>query len=192
LSRKINLTNQQAKKGIKLCVKNASSFVEDAELCISIGRFNHLIIPIEFALEEIGKGQIIREKLEKNSIANTIILDENDGIFDHKKKLKFAVFRLEHPERIKGALSFLEGESREDDYVYVPRIANKLDALTSNMRERSIEGHDLRISTSFVDFNPTSNEPVLKQVREGDINHTLILPSLKKSIRELNDYTNTN
>lgn len=83
----------------------------------------------------------------------------------------------------------MEGGSSEDDYIYVPRIANKLDALTSNMRKRANEGHDLRISTSFVDFNPISNEPVLKQVREVDINRTLILPSLKKSIRELDDYT---
>ena len=61
------LTREQAEKSITMCLDNAWSYLDDADMYISNNRTGHLAIPIEFAMEEIGKGKIIYDKIEKNN-----------------------------------------------------------------------------------------------------------------------------
>ena len=85
MKKPIQITCEQAKKAIELCFENAKSFLNDADILIKNNVPNHISIPIEFALEEVGKAKIIFDKLDSD---NSIIIDDKDGFYDHVTKLK--------------------------------------------------------------------------------------------------------
>ncbi len=74
------LTQEQANKAIKMCLENARSYLNDADMYISNNKTHHLAIPIEFAMEEIGKAKIIFDKIGNNS---KIPLSYTDGFYWH-------------------------------------------------------------------------------------------------------------
>ena len=46
------LTQEQAKKAIEMCLENAESYLNDADMYISNNKTDHLAIPIVFAIPE--------------------------------------------------------------------------------------------------------------------------------------------
>src|SRR3990167_4904041 len=87
------LTQEQAKKAIEMCLENAESYLNDADMYVSNNKTEHLAIPIVFAIEEIGKAKIIYDKIEKDS--SKISLSYKDGIYDHKTKTEKAISLIE-------------------------------------------------------------------------------------------------
>jgi AbiV family abortive infection protein len=69
-----------------MCLDNARSYLDDADMYISNNKTDHLAIPIEFAMEEIGKAKIIFDKIEKNH--SKILLSSKDGIYRFNGKWK--------------------------------------------------------------------------------------------------------
>ena len=63
--------------GIDLCKKNITDFLEDAKLIIHEERLSHAYISVQFALEELGKILVFRNKLE---------IDQNDPLRITKKE----------------------------------------------------------------------------------------------------------
>jgi len=88
------LTLEQAEKSITMYLDNALSYLDDADMYLSNNRTEHLAIPIEFAMEEIGKAKIIYDKIEKNN-SKILLSNKKDGIYDHPTKMKKAVSLIE-------------------------------------------------------------------------------------------------
>ena len=76
------LTQEQAKKAIDMCLENAESYLHDADMYVSNNKTDHLATPIVFAMEEIGKAKIIYDKKENSGSKSS--LSNKDGIYDHK------------------------------------------------------------------------------------------------------------
>jgi AbiV family abortive infection protein len=60
-------SQSQNTKGIDLCKKNVNDFLDTAEILNKANRTLHAFIAAEFALEEFGKIQILKEVFEKNN-----------------------------------------------------------------------------------------------------------------------------
>jgi AbiV family abortive infection protein len=74
--------------GIDLCKKNIADFLEDARLIIGAGRLSHAYISVQFALEELGKILVFRNKL-KNGPNDPLKITKKEA-FSHEKKTEKA------------------------------------------------------------------------------------------------------
>ena len=173
------LTKQQAEKSIELCLESARSFLQDAEISIENNKKDHLAIPIELALEEIGKAKIIYDKISSED--SKIDLSYKDGIYDHTTKLKLAIPLLDLPDDDD---EIIESIMFGDDLSYhlldpSVHIANKKKA--DELKNSATEGHVLRLASSFVDFDSKTNEP---KIEKSSKNLTKLIPSLEMIINE--------
>jgi len=187
------LTREQAERTIKMCLDNAWSYLDDVDMYISNNRTDHLAIPIEFAMEEIGKAKIIYDKIEKNN-SKILISDSEDGIFDHPTKMKKAVslieinFDDEIGEAIMTSQMLFGDEMATDYFLDHSSIADKIKQ-EKELKDIGEQGHKMRLASSFVDFDPSTNEPKLEKSKE-DL--TKLIASLHEIITSYPSSFNTN
>ncbi len=180
------LTLEQANKAIKMCLENAESYLNDADMYISNNKTDHLAIPIEFAMEEIGKAKIIYDKIGKNN--SKIPLSYQDGIYSHETKIRKAVslIDLDLGEDMAEEL-MLEGSISSSwvDPFTISSIVKK----ENELKNTGKQGHEIRLASSFVDFDPVTNEPKIEK-SSGDLIN--LLESLSQIIRGYPSSFNTN
>ena len=186
------LTKKQAEKAIKMCLDNAWSYLDDADMYISNNKTDHLAIPIEFAMEEIGKAKIIYDKIEKNN--SKILLSNNeDGIYDHPTKMKKAVslIELDFDDEIGDAMGeslLLFGDISGFDYSLAPsKIFDKV-IQEKELKDVGKQGHKIRLASSFVGFDPATNEPKIEK-STGDL--TKLIKALHQIITRYPSSFNT-
>lgn len=189
MSRKYHyiLTNEQAEKAIKMCLDNAWSYLGDADIFISKNKTEHLAIPIEFAIEEIGKAKIIFDKLEKNNSIN-LSSDEKDGIYTHETKMKKGVSLIELDIDEKMVNGFVLGD-HPIDYLLDPLVIEYNVRQEKELQDIGNQGHKIRLVSSFVDFDPVTNDPKIEK-STGDL--TKLIKALYQIIAGYPSSFNTN
>lgn len=75
--------------GIDLCKENILDFLEDAKLIIGAGRLNHAYVSVQFALEEVGKILIFRDKI-KNDPSDPLRITKREAFQSHQGKAEKA------------------------------------------------------------------------------------------------------
>jgi AbiV family abortive infection protein len=121
-------------QGIDLCKTNVSDFIKDARLVLNEGRLNHAYVITEFAIEEFGKGVILK-KIRDASSKDPVDVSEN--VFtSHRGKSAEAWTILDPKTRI----IFDEGVFQEG--IFEPRV----------FKTNTSASHDTRLQCAFVDF----------------------------------------
>ena len=186
------LTQEQAKKSIIMCLDNAWSYLDDADMYISNARIKHLAIPIEFAMEEIGKAKIIYDKMEKND-SKILLSNDEDGIYDHPTKMKKTVslIELNFDDEIGEAMmtdQLIFGGSLEfESFIDQSKILDKIKQ-EKELKDIGKQGHKIRLASSFVDFDATTSEPKIEK-STGDL--TKLIQALHQIITEYPSSFNT-
>ena len=158
------LTPEQAKKAIDMCLENAESYLNDADMYVSNNKTDHLAIPIVFAMEEIGKAKIIYDKIENNN--SKISLSYKDGIYSHEAKTEKtnSLIELDVGEKIAKAL--LLGDI--DGYLVDPLTISENIRKENELKDTGKKGHGIRLTSSYVDFDPVTSEPKIEK-SSGDL-----------------------
>jgi len=108
-------------KGIDLCKQNVLAFLNDARLIISENRLSHAYISVQFALEELGKILIFRDKMTSDN-SDPLVIKKNEAFSNHSSKTEKAWTFLDTKfKRIfdEGAFEiglFVKGMAQEDTY----------------------------------------------------------------------------
>ncbi len=155
----ITITKKQANIAFELCLDNVNSFIDDTEILLKENKFDHIIIPIQFAMEELGKAKIFLEKINKNS-SDKITLSKNDGWLDHEKKVEIASELIGLPSYQK---EILKSFSVPDLDGFPPDFLKEVieDDEVEELKDKAKQGHSLRLESSFVSFDKESGEPTL-------------------------------
>lgn len=159
------LTPEQAKASIELCLENAESYLNDADMYISNNKTNHLATPIVFAMEEIGKAKIIYDKLEKNN--SKISLSYKDGIYSHETKTEKTISLIELDVGEKMANALVLGDDLFD-YLLDPLTISFNIQKEKELKNTGKQGHVIRLASSYVDFDPVTNNPKIEK-SSGDL-----------------------
>lgn len=154
-----NLTEEQAKEAIKMCLDNARSYLDDVDMYISNNKTDHLAISIAFAMEEIGKAKIIFNKTKGSS---EITLSYIDGIYSHETKMKQAISMINLDMDEKMAESLMLGDD-PFDYLLDPLVISRIISKERELKNSGKQGHKIRLTSSFVDFDPATNEPKIER-----------------------------
>ena len=170
------LTQEQAEKAIKMCLDNAWSYLDDADMFISKNKIDHLAIPIEFAIEEIGKAKIIYDKMSNDG--SKILLSYKDGIYDHETKTKKAISLIELDVGEKMANALVLGDD-PFDYLLDPLTITFNIKKENELKNTGKQGHSIRLASSYVDFDSITNEPKIEK-SSGDL--TKLLETLSQII----------
>lgn len=159
------LTQEQAEKAIQMCLENAESYLDDADMYISNNKTNHLAIPIVFAIEEIGKAKIIYDKLEEDN--SKIQLSREDGIYDHEIKTEKAIslIELDVSDKMVNALIFGDDVI---DYLFDPLTISVNIRKENELKNTGKQGHGIRLASSYVDFDSVTSDPII-QKSSGDL-----------------------
>ena len=134
-------------EGLRLCLANASQYVEEAGLLLEKGNCNHALGLLVLAAEEAGKAKMLlnkRDIAKKNKLINYVNFEPSEGFYNHKTKLKQIALDVAMDE----VIAYLKGNAEEppaSDYV-----ATLIDA-----------GTRLREAAFYVDFDKKSNDWVL-------------------------------
>ena len=72
-------------KGIELCKKNVLDFLNDAKIIVGENRIGHAYISVQFALEELGKILIFRDKME-NDRSDPLVITKKEAFSNHAAK----------------------------------------------------------------------------------------------------------
>jgi len=160
-----HLTLEQAEKAIKMCLDNAWSYLEDADMYISNNRTDHLAIPIEFAMEEIGKAKIIFDRMSKYN--PKVILSYRSGIYNHETEMQKAILLIQSDigDEMAEAMAkgLLWGDFGGFDHFNDPsKISDKIKE-EMELKNTGKQGHVIRLASSFVDFDPVTNEPKIEK-----------------------------
>jgi AbiV family abortive infection protein len=122
-------------EGIALCKQNILDFLSDARLIIAENRLSHAYVSVQFALEELGKILIFRDKLNR---------DKSDPLVIKQKE----AFRF-HPSKTERVWTFLDPEFRTifDEGVFEDGMVEKGLAVMNTYAE-----YQTRLDCAFVDF----------------------------------------
>jgi len=164
----ITITKKQANIAFGLCKDNINSFISDIEILLKENKFDHIIIPIQFAMEELGKAKILVDKIN-NSSSEKITLTKNDGWLDHGKKVEIASELIDLPRYQKGLLSSLIGY---DLMGFPPDFLLDVirDDEVDELKDKAKQGHSLRLESSFVGFNQETGDPMIgKRLPEEEV-----------------------
>lgn len=162
--KEFQLTPEQAEKAIKMCLENAESYLDDADMFVSKNKTDHLAIPIVFAMEEIGKAKIIYDKIENSS--SEILLSDKDGIYDHKIKTENvnSLIELDVGEKIAESLLLGDVEGYLVDSSTITSYIRK----ENELKNTGKQGHGIRLASSYVDFDSVTNDPKIEK-SSGDL-----------------------
>ena len=168
------LTEEQAEKAIKMCLDNAWSYLDDADLLISKNKTDHLAIPVVFAMEEIGKAKIIYDKKEEGN--SQIFLSYKDGIYSHEIKTKKVNSLIEVDVGEKIAKALLLGDV--GGFLVDSETISESIREETELKNTGNQGHDIRLTSSYVDFDIETNEPKITKSSED-------LSKLVKALHEI-------
>ena len=168
------LTQEQAERDIKMCLDNAWSYLDDADMYESNKRIDHVAIPIEFAMEEIGKTKIIYDKTLQNN--SKISLSYKDGIYSHETKMEKAVSLIELDISDEIGEAMMMGDvvlGLQESYPYFLDEEKVAEKQRHEKELKNIEnrGHGIRLRSSFVDFDKITNEPKIEK-STGDLTNS--------------------
>jgi AbiV family abortive infection protein len=76
-------------KGIDLCKQNTLDFLKDARLLINENRLSHAYISVQYAIEELSKLLIFKDKLTMTT-SDPIVIKKNEAFGNHKNKTERA------------------------------------------------------------------------------------------------------
>ena len=159
----IIITKKQANIAFGLCIDNITSFIQDIEIMLKESKFDHIIIPIQFAMEELGKAKILVDKIN-NSLSDKITLTKNDGWLDHEKKVEIASELIDLPRYQKELIDSLMRCSPMDIFSGFPP-GFLADAVVygelEELQDKAKQGHSLRLESSFVGFDKNTGEPMI-------------------------------
>lgn len=121
--------------GIDLCKKNITDFLEDAKLIMGEGRLSHAYINVQFALEELGKILIFRNKLKG---------DKSDPLTITKRE----AFQY-HPRKTEKVWEFLDPKFKKifDEGVWEDGFWEK-----GFWQENTYAEYETRLDCAFVDY----------------------------------------
>lgn len=77
-------------EGISLCKTNIANFLKDARLLIDNSTLSHVYISVQFAIEELGKILIFRNKLEIDA-SDPLVIKREEAFKFHKDKTEKAL-----------------------------------------------------------------------------------------------------
>jgi len=150
------LTITQANVGLDYCINNINSFIEDVEILLEKNKLDHIIIPIQFAMEELGKAKILLDKI-KSCSSDKITISTEDGWLDHKKKVEIASHYIDIPNYQKEFIFDNSPEFFFPDFLAEEIINGEVDEL----KDKAKRGHSIRLESSFVYFDKETGEPKL-------------------------------
>ena len=81
---------KQIPQGIDLCKVNVRQFLEDGRLLIDSSSLSHAYISVQYALEELGKILIFRDKIAKDS-SDPLVITYQEAFKSHDDKIKKAL-----------------------------------------------------------------------------------------------------
>jgi len=119
--------------GIEVCKNNIEGLLKDAKLLITKSSFCHAYIFVQFAIEELGKILIFREKLETD-LSDPLVIPKREA-FTH------------NPMKIQKALKFL-GE----DVNKVCEGGFERGFFEKAFEQETYVEHQTRCDCAFVDF----------------------------------------
>jgi AbiV family abortive infection protein len=122
-------------EGIDLCKANITEFLKDAKFLIDNSTLSHAYISVQYAMEELGKIRLFRDKLKN---------DANDSLV-----IKYEEAFKSHEGKTEKALEFLgKGFERVfDEGVWEKGIWEK-----GIWVEDTYVEHETRLDCAFVDF----------------------------------------
>ena len=184
----ITITKKQANEAFGLCIDNINSFISDIEILLKENKFDHIIIPIQFAMEELGKAKIFVDKIN-NSSSDKITLTKNDGWLDHEKKVEIASELIDLPEYQKQLLDTIIGHYPMDLFSGFPPgfLADAVEyGELEELQDKAKQGHSLRLESSFVGFNRETGDPTLGKSlsREEVVTFLQVLKDALKKIEK--------
>jgi len=150
------ITKIQANVGLDYCINNISSFIEDVEILLEKNKLNHIIIPIQFAIEELGKAKILLDKI-KSCTSDKITISNKDGWIDHKKKVEIASHYIDLPDYQKKFIFDFSPEYFVPDFL----AEEIIDEEVNELKDKAKRGHSIRLESSFVYFDKETGEPKL-------------------------------
>ena len=156
---KIIITKKQANEAFGLWKDNIHSFILDIEILLKESKLDHIIIPIQFAMEEIGKAKILANKINESS-SDKITLTKYDGWLNHEKKVEIASELIDLPRYQESLLTSLTGY---DLVGFPPSFLMDVirDDEVDELRNKAKQGHSLRLESSFVGFNQETGDPII-------------------------------
>jgi AbiV family abortive infection protein len=77
-------------EGISLCKTNITRYLKDAKLLMDKSTLNHAYISVQFAIEELGKILIFRDKL-KNDASDPLVVKYGEAFKSHEGKTEKAL-----------------------------------------------------------------------------------------------------
>lgn len=191
-------SRENAKKTVRLCFDNAKDHLEDAKVLISQGQISHIVNPIEFALEELGKADFIIERLKENT--QTITYDfllHDDSLYKHETKAERIIPKIKLSDYDKHvmhtrianwftSIGHIPIDSMVEDH------SEQLNALNEDeLKNHALKGSNLRMDTNYVNIDHSTGEPSL----DRPINHdqgkrwvnslTVVLMDLEKDFSKL-------
>ncbi len=182
----IIITKKQANEAFGLCIDNINSFIQDVEIMLKENKFDHIIIPIQFAMEELGKAKILVDKIN-NSSSDKITLTKNDGWLDHEKKVEIASELIDLPRYQKELIESLIGYDPID---FTPDFLTDVivDSEVEVLKDKAKQGHLLRLESSFVGFNQETGDPIIgKRLPKEEVE--MFLQILNEGLMKIeNDY----
>jgi len=181
----IQLTPEQAEKAINMCLENAESYLNDADMYISNNKTDHLAIPIVFAMEEIGKAKIIYDKITTND--SKISLSSKDGIYNHEVKMKKAISLIELDSGEVMGEALMMGD--DVDYFHDEFTLSFNIKKENELKDIGKQGHNIRLASSYVDFDSVTSEPKIEK-SSGDL--TELIKNLFEIIHGYPSSFNTN
>ena len=108
-------------KGIDLCRQNALDFLKDARVLINENRLSHAYISVQFAIEELGKILVFRDRLKSDN-SDPLVIKKKDAFGPHSPKTERAwkfldpKFRIIFDEGVFQTGLFVKGMAKEDTY----------------------------------------------------------------------------
>ena len=76
-------------EGISLCKTNITDFLKDAKLLVDNSTLSHAYISVQFAVEELGKILIFREKMKADA-SDPLVIKYVEAFKSHKSKTEKA------------------------------------------------------------------------------------------------------
>jgi AbiV family abortive infection protein len=132
----MRIPRARIQEGIDLCKKNVNDFLDTAEILNKTHRSLHAFIAAEFALEEFGKIQILKEAFE-DSNSDPVEVNKRYWI-RHPDKEEKAWEELDPEYKIVKSGSFEEGFEGEHGIGF---------------EKETKAGHPTRKDVAFVDFD---------------------------------------
>jgi len=145
-------------EGIELCKQNIVNFLSEAQLILATGRVNHAYVMVEFAIEELGKIQMLKEALKLQTIDPVIVKGKVFSSHEGKSEKAWA----EVLDR-KYRLLFDEGLSFSKRFFERGLFVENTEA-----------SHRTRCECAFVDFSANRWIPgcdIKKELLQSQIDH---------------------